>query len=57
MMLAGVAAIAWAGQISAGATVLGRAARQQSLRPCTDSADVVGRAIWPMAELLHCRHC
>ena len=55
-MLAGVAAIARAGHTSAGAGVLGRAARQQSLRPNTDSPDVVGRAIWPMAEMLHCRH-
>lgn len=41
-MLAGVAAIARAGHISAGAAVLGRAARQQSLRPNTDSADRSG---------------
>jgi hypothetical protein len=56
MMLAGVAAIAWAGHIFAGATVLGRAARQQAFGPTPIPADVVGRAIWPMAEMLHCRH-
>ncbi|MGC1154847.1 MAG: hypothetical protein WA925_23020, partial [Mycobacterium sp.] len=36
-MLAGVAAIAWVGHIFAGTTVVGRATRQQSLRPNTDS--------------------
>jgi hypothetical protein len=42
-MLAGVAAIARAGQISAGATVLGRAAGQQNFGPTSVRADVVGR--------------
>ncbi len=52
MMLAGVAAIAWAGHISAGAAVLGASRPAASLRPNTDSADVVGRAIWPMDQCL-----